>query len=78
MNDSKQTQSDGELEAKVLATRDDPALRQLLPFVPPSSSPRPESAIRAEQRNGVPLMPRRPEGHTPPSMETVNKLRDEK
>ena len=78
MNDSKQAQSDDEIEAEVLATRDDPALWELLPPVPPPSSPRPESAIREKQRNGVPLMPRRPEGHTPQSMEAVNKLRDEK
>lgn len=78
MNDSKQTQSDDEIEAEVLATRDDSALWEVLPSVPPSSSPRPESAIREMQRNGVPLMPQRPEGHAPPSLETVNKLRDEK
>jgi len=78
MGNGEKRQSDNEIEAKVLATRDDPALWEFLPTVTPSSSPRPESAIREEQRNGVPLMPRRAEGHTPPSMETVNKLRDEK
>lgn len=30
-----------------------------------------------EIRNGVPLMPRRPEGSTPLTMEIVNRLRDE-
>jgi hypothetical protein len=28
-------------------------------------------------RNGVPLMPRRPDGNPRPTMETVNALRDE-
>ena len=31
----------------------------------------------AETRNGIPLMPRRPAGTARPSLETVNRLRDE-
>jgi hypothetical protein len=30
------------------------------------------------ERNGVPLMPRRPKGSERPTMETVNRLRDER
>jgi hypothetical protein len=30
-----------------------------------------------KNRNGVPTMPRRPEGSARPTMETVNRLRDE-
>lgn len=35
-------------------------------------------ARSANERNGVPLMPRRPKGSPRPTMETVNRLRDEK
>ncbi len=31
----------------------------------------------ARERNGVPLMPRRPRGSPRPTLETVNRLRDE-
>lgn len=33
---------------------------------------------RARERNGVPLMPRRPKGSPRPTMEEVNRLRDDK
>ena len=36
-----------------------------------------EPAETAEIRNGVPLMPRRPKGSAPLTMELVNRLRDE-
>jgi hypothetical protein len=36
-----------------------------------------QPAKSAEIRNGVPLMPRRPKGSPRPTMETVNRLRDE-
>ena len=32
---------------------------------------------RPQERNGVPLMPRRPRGSKRPTMETVSRLRDE-
>ena len=32
----------------------------------------------ARERNGVPLMPRRPKGSPRPTMDRVNRLRDEK
>lgn len=35
-------------------------------------------ARSTSERNGVPLMPRRPKGSPRPTMETVNRLRDEK
>lgn len=36
------------------------------------------SGHASQMRNGVPLIPRRPEGSPRPTMETVNALRDEK
>jgi hypothetical protein len=36
-----------------------------------------EPAESVEIRNGVPLMPRRPKGSPPLTMELVNRLRDE-
>jgi hypothetical protein len=36
-----------------------------------------EPAEAVEIRNGVPLMPRRPKGSPPLTMELVNRLRDE-
>jgi hypothetical protein len=36
-----------------------------------------EPTTSADIRNGVPLMPRRPKGSPPLTMETVNRLRDE-
>jgi hypothetical protein len=36
-----------------------------------------EPAENVEIRNGVPLMPRRPKGSPPLTMELVNRLRDE-
>jgi hypothetical protein len=36
------------------------------------------STRNAGERNGVPLMPRRPKGSERPTMETVNRLRDER
>jgi hypothetical protein len=36
-----------------------------------------EPAESVEIRNGVPLMPRRPKGSAPLTMELVNRLRDE-
>jgi len=36
-----------------------------------------EPTTNAEIRNGVPLMPRRPKGSPPLTMEIVNRLRDE-
>lgn len=38
--------TDDEIEAEVLATRDDPSAWEVLPLVPPSGSPRPEWAMR--------------------------------
>jgi len=35
-------------------------------------------ARSARVRNGVPLMPRRPKGRPPATLETVNRLRDER
>lgn len=35
-----------------------------------------ESADRPSERNGVPLLPRRPRGSTLPTMKLVNDLRD--
>jgi hypothetical protein len=36
-----------------------------------------EPTQSAEIRNGVPLMPRRPKGSPPLTLETINRLRDE-
>jgi hypothetical protein len=36
------------------------------------------SRASGRERNGVPLMPRRPKGSKRPTMEAVNRLRDER
>jgi hypothetical protein len=46
MTSRKQRSTDDQIEAEVLATRDDPSAWEALPFVPASSSPRPGWMMR--------------------------------
>lgn len=46
MKSRKKKATDDEIEADVLATRDDPTVWEAMPFVPPSRSPRPSWMLR--------------------------------
>ncbi len=48
MKNRKLKQSDDEIEAEVLRTRDDPSAWEVLPPVPPSNAPLPDWAVQAK------------------------------